>query len=129
MITLSNIMRANAISCIGFGIVFFLLPEQIQSFLSINKPAPTLVFIVLGIALFVNGLHLIWASLQEKPSRLLVIYFCIGDYLWVIGSFYLLLTGLWITTPKGIAATLLVSIMVGTFGLLQTFKLKKMESS
>ena len=128
MITLSNVMKANAFSCIVFGITFFFLPEQVQNFLSANNQAPSIVFTVLGIGLFFNGLHLIWASLKIMPSKRLIIYFSIGDYIWVLGSTYLLVVGIWITTPMGIAVTLLVSGMVGIFGILQMMKRKKMGS-
>lgn len=126
MFTLSNIMKANAISCIGFGVTFFFLPEEVRNFLSTNKQAPSIVFTFLGIGLFINGLHLIWASFKPIPSKILVLYFSIGDYIWVLSASYLLLVGMWITTPIGITITLLVSGMVGTFGLLQMIKRKEM---
>ena len=126
MITLSNIMKANAFSCIGFGITFLFLPEEVRNFLSANNQAPSIVFTILGICLFFNGLHLIWASLKIMPSKHLVIYFSIGDYIWVLGTSYLLVVGIWITTPMGIVVTLLVSGMVGIFGLLQMIKRKEM---
>jgi len=68
------------------------------------------------------------ASLKVMPSKHLVIYFSIGDYLWVLGTSYLLVVGIWITTPIGIAVTLLVSGMVGSFGLLQMIKQKEVEN-
>jgi len=119
-------MKANAFSCIGFGITFFFLPEEVRVFLSTNNQAPSIVFTVLGIGLFLNGLHLIWASLKLMPSKHLVTYFSICDYIWVLGTSYLLVVGMWITTPMGIAVTLLVSSMVGIFGLLQMIKRKEM---
>jgi hypothetical protein len=122
-------MKANAISCIGFGIVFFCLPEEVLNFLSTNKQAPETVLTIIGIALFFHGIHLIWASFKLMPSKLLVLYFSIGDYIWVISTSYLLLIGLWITTPMGIAITLLVSIIVGSFGLLQMLKRKEMGTA
>ena len=126
MITLSNIMKTNAFSCIGFGFTFLFLSEEVQNFLSANNQAPSIVFTVLGVGLIFNGLHLIWASLKLMPSKHLVIYFSIGDFIWVLGTSYLLVVGMWITTPTGITATLLVSGMVGIFGLLQMIKRKEM---
>lgn len=126
MITLSNVMKANAMSCIGFGIVFFFWPEEVGNFLSTDKQAPNIVLSILGIALFFNGLHLIWASAKSMPSKFLVLYFSISDYAWVLSTSYLLSFGIWISTPMGIVATLLVSAIVGTFGLLQMVKRKEM---
>jgi hypothetical protein len=122
-------MKANAVSCIGFGIVLFFLPEVVINFLSTSNQAPKVVTSVLGFALFFNGLHLIWASFKLMPSKLLVLYFSVGDFIWVISTSYLLLTGLWITTSKGIAVTLVVSLMVGFFGLLQMIKRKEVDNS
>jgi hypothetical protein len=121
-------MKANAISCIGFGIIFYFFPVEVRNFLSIDKQAPSIVFTFLGIGLFINGLHLIWASFKLIPSKVLVLYFSIGDYIWVLSTSYLLLVGKWITTPMGIVVTLLVSGMVGTLGLLQMIKRKEMGS-
>lgn len=121
-------MKANAISCIGFGLTFFFLSKEVGNFLSVDKQAPSIVFIVLGIGLFFNGLHLIWASSKFMPSKLLVLYFSISDYIWVLSTSCLLLAGIWITTPAGIVATLSVSGMVGAFGLLQMIKRKEIGS-
>lgn len=129
MFTLSSVMKANAVSCIGFGIVFFFLSEDVINFLTTSKQAPKGVISVLGFVLFFNGLHLIWASFKIMPSKLLVLYFSVGDFIWVISTSYLLLTGLWITTSKGIAMTIVVSLMVGLFGLLQMIKRKEMVNS
>ena len=126
MITLSNVMKANALSCIAFGIAFFSFADIIGKFLSLNNQAPTIVFTIIGFALLFNGIHLAWASLKPMPSKFLVLYFSIGDFIWVIGTFYLLLTGLWITTSIGIIATIMVSSMVGTLGFLQMIKRKAM---
>jgi len=127
MISLSNVLKANAISCIGFGLTFLLFPELVGSFLSENNQAPSFVLTVLGIGLFINGLHLLWVSFKSLPSKFIVLYFSIGDYIWVFATSYLLIAGLWITTPLGIAITILVSAVVGTFGLLQMTKRKKID--
>ena len=126
MFTLSNIMRANATSCIGFGTIFSLFSEEVTHFLSISKQAPNMVFLLLGLVLIFNGLHLIWASLKSMPSKFLVLYFSIGDYIWVLATLYLIFTEMWITTPIGIVAALLVAVIVGTFGWLQMLARKKM---
>ena len=67
-------------------LLFFFLPEEVRNFLSENKQAPSTIITVLGIGLFFNGLHLIWASSKPTPSKFLVIYFSIGDYIWVLST-------------------------------------------
>jgi len=119
-------MRANATSCIGFGAIFSLFSEDVTKFLSVSSQAPSLVFLLLGLILLFNGFHLIWASFKTMPSKFLVLYFSIGDYIWVLATLYLILAEMWITTPMGITAALLVAIVVGTFGWLQMVARKKM---
>jgi hypothetical protein len=119
-------MRANAISCIGVAIIFFVFPVEVSSFLSSTMKVPEMFLVALGIALFFNGTHLIWASFNPMPSKLLVHYFSTGDYVWVVGTTYLLLSGIWITTSEGILVSILVSVMVGFFGVLQMLKRKEM---
>lgn len=119
MITLKTILRANAASCIVFGLIFLLRPIEVAAFLAHNTPAPMTALVFLGAILVLNGLHLIWASVQSYPNKYLVIYFAIGDFIWVLTSISLVLMGLWITTQLGIIASTLVAVMVGTFGLLQ----------
>ena len=126
MSTLSNVMKANATSCIGFGVIFSLFSEEVSHFLSISKQAPSMVFLLLGLVLIFNGFHLIWASFKSMPSKFLVLYFSIGDYIWVLATLYLIFTEMWITTSIGIVTALFVAIMVGIFGWLQMLSRKKM---
>lgn len=124
MITLKYVLRANSFSCIGFGLLFALTPSTVANFLSSNTLAPNLVIFTLGLVLICNGLHLIWASFQLIPSKLLIIYFSVGDFLWAIATIFLIIFGLWITTTVGIISSLLVASFVGLFGVLQMVKRK-----
>lgn len=122
MVNLKNVMRLNATSCLIFGLVFVLMPESVAGFLAQENQAPSLVFTVLGFGLIVNGMHLLWAAARPVPSKLLVLYFSIGDFLWVVLTLGLVLAGVWITAPVGIVVSLLVAVFVGTFGILQMSK-------
>lgn len=126
MLSLKNVMRANAISCLVFGVLFVLLPKLVAIFLGGSSPAPHLYILVLGIVLIVNGFHLLWASRAPLPQKNLVIYFSTGDFIWVIGSIGLVASGVWITTSGGVLATYVVAIMVGLFGILQLKSRKSM---
>ncbi len=129
MITLNYVMKANAISCIVFGLIFLMMPSKVIMFLSADIQAPKAILLILGIGLIVNGLHLIWASQKPMPSKALVLYFSIGDFIWVLGSISLVLLGIWINTTAGVITTLVVSAMVGFFGILQMLKRKEMGGS
>jgi len=124
MTTLNHVMKANAISCIVFGSIFLIMPAMVITFLSADIPAPKTIILILGIGLIVNGLHLIWASLKPIPSKALVLYFSIGDFIWVLASISLVLFGIWITTTAGVITTLTVSAMIGFFGIFQMLKRK-----
>jgi hypothetical protein len=126
MITLKNVLRANAASCIIFGLMFLWAPLEIALFLSADFPAPEIVLFLLGAVLVVNGLHLIWASAQTPPNKLLVLYFSFGDLLWALGSAILLIGSIWVTTIPGVIATILVSTVVATLGVLQVLKSKEL---
>ncbi|MDF2177878.1 hypothetical protein P2G88_06405 [Aliiglaciecola sp. CAU 1673] len=119
MVTLQRILQANGLSCLLFGLAFLVVPNDIGMFLGAEEPAPALAFQLVGSILLFNGLHLWWAASRAVVSKWLVLYFSLGDLLWVIGSLALLINGLWITTDAGIAATLVVAVMVGVFGVLQ----------
>ncbi|WP_293751664.1 hypothetical protein [uncultured Paraglaciecola sp.] len=124
MITLKTVLRMNATSCIIFAIIFLLMSTEVASFLGQNKAAPELLLLVLGLILLTNGLHILWVSWQLKPNKYLVLYFAVGDFIWVVASIILVSQGMWITTTLGIFISLLVAMMVGTFGVLQIMKNK-----
>lgn len=123
MFTLRHILRLNALSCLVFGLVFAIRPAYVTEFLANADTAPAELILGIGIVLLINAAHLIWASFADQPIRKLIIYFALGDFLWVIASIGLVHMKLWITTSGGIFATLLVAVMVGLFGILQIVKL------
>ena len=118
------IMKANAFSCILFGLIFLMTTEDVILFLSTDNQMPKLILELLGIVLISNGLHLIYEARTIKPKKLWVVYFSMGDFLWVIVSILLILSEMWITTKNGIIMTVVISIIVGTFGLLQLIKIR-----
>ena len=122
MCNLNAIMRANALSCILFGLIFASQPLVVSSFLSDSQPAPEWLVLLLGAVLIFNGLHLLWVAKKSSPAALWVLYFSVGDFLWVLGVALIILSGIWITTPVGLLAAIVVSIMVGTFGVMQFIK-------
>ena len=126
MLSLKNVMGANAASCIVFGGLFVLHPSLVASFLGGASPAPQLYILILGILLILNGLHLLWASRAPLPRKKLILYFSTGDYLWVIGTIGLIVSGVWITTTAGVLVAIIVAVMVGLFGVLQMTSRKAM---
>ncbi|MBO1255895.1 hypothetical protein J3L16_09390 [Alteromonas sp. 5E99-2] len=121
MLSLKNIMAANGISCIGFGGIFIFNASTIANFLTVDNSIPLMVLKVVGLILVLNGIHLLWSSTRQRIKKWLMVYFCLGDMLWVITSLALVIFGLWITTIQGIVATIIIAIMVGYFGVMQWF--------
>ena len=119
------IMRTNALSCILFGLVFLIATEEVIVFLSTNNQMPILILQSLAIVLIINGLNLIYEARKVKPLKLWVLYFSMGDFIWVLASILLLMNEMWITTKNGIIITITISIMVGIFGLLQLSKIRE----
>ena len=126
MLSLKNVMRANATSCLAFGALFVLQPNLVANFLSVTSPAPKSYILILGILLILNGLHLLWASRVPLPQKKLILYFSTSDYIWVIGSVGLIITEVWITTTGGVLLASGVAVMVGLFGILQMTSRKAM---
>lgn len=126
MITLKTILRVNSVSCIIFSLIFLMKPTEVATFLERDTPAPEAVLLILGVILLANGLHLLWASVKPLPSKSLVLYFSIGDFIWAFASISLVMLNIWITTELGITASILVAMMVAAFGVLQMTKRKEM---
>jgi hypothetical protein len=119
MVTLQTVLRMNASTCLGFGILFAVLPSSVAQFLSPTDSAPNWVFVVLGVGLILQGVHLLSASFQTMPSKGLILYFSIGDFAWTLASLLLMIMGLWITSPLALIYATLVALMVGLLGLMQ----------
>lgn len=116
MPSLSTILRLNAASCLLFGGLFVIVPQNVSEFLG---SAPSLVISLVGCALLFNGAHLIFASRRAVTLPWEIAYFVLGDALWVFASVVLITTGIFVTTPFGILASLAVACGVATLGFLQ----------
>ncbi len=115
----------NASSCIIFGTVFLAFGSSVNQFIgnSFGWVIP-----VLGAVLLFNGLHLVVASRRSKPVCPEILYFVVGDLLWVVGTLALVSLGLVITSTQGAVASLLIAAMVGTFGGMQVVGYKRVCS-
>lgn len=119
------VLRTNSITCLGFGALFVALPSAVQNF--VGDP-PRWLIPVIGLALIINGAHLIWASLRSTPAFELR-YFAAGDLLWVLATAVMITSGVWINTASGVAVATSVALMVGAFGVLQWRIASKQEPS
>lgn len=113
---LKHTLRANAVSCALFGAIFILAGPVTAEL--IGDP-PLLILQLLGAVLLINAAMLGWTSTRRAPKRLSVLFFSLGDALWVAATAGLLVTGYWITTTSGIVWSIVVAAFVGTCGILQ----------
>jgi hypothetical protein len=115
MDSLRFLIRANAASCFLFGGLFLAAPTSTANFLG-DPPAPAWLIGLIGLGLVVNAAHLVGASRRRALWPAEILYFSAGDLAWVLATIGLLLAELWITTPAGWIASLLVAALVGGFG-------------
>lgn len=125
MLSLKNVLRLNAASCLVFGVLFLLCSRGVALFLGGEAPAPADYIVILGAALILNGVHLIWTSTLRAPAKALILYFALGDFLWVAASLGLVWKALWITTFQGQMMTTLIAVMVGFFCTIQILKVRE----
>jgi len=120
MPSLRALLRMNAASCLGFGLVFVASPEAVAGFLG---AAPWGAILLIGVTLIVNGIHLVIAARRPLLSRAEVIWFSLGDFAWWLMSLGLIASGTWVTSPAGVLATALVAAAVVGLGLGQLWHL------
>ena len=114
---LKTAFRINALSCLGFGILFIIMPNTIGTFLNGITPV---IILWIGIGLSLHALHLILASLRQTVKRIELIYFILSDVLWVLASITLVtIIPYVINSASSIATTSVVAILVGSIGFLQ----------
>ena len=66
---INKVLFINSLSCILFGLLFLFRPQLTADFLG---DVPNLVILILGAALTINGVHLVWAS-SRTPKKIEVI--------------------------------------------------------
>lgn len=125
MVTLQNVLRINASTCLGFGVLFSSTPDSVARFLSSTSPAPSLLVLILGLGLIFQSIHLLWASFQASSNKALILYFSMGDFAWALASLALMFMGLWVNSSAGILYTSLVALMVAILGGLQISAYKR----
>ena len=111
-------LRMNAFSCLSFGFIFAIWSEETAIFLTGLDEFSTS-FLACGILLLWHGVHLIMGSLRKSMIKKEILYFCIGDFLWVVGTITCIALKYGITTKYGIIVSLVVATYVGTVGFVQ----------
>jgi hypothetical protein len=122
---LARVLRLNAMSCLGFGVLFAIAPNQVGQWLG---TVPAIWLQVIGAGLVLNCIHLLAAAGRRHPLVPEIVWFSAGDLLWWLASVGSVAAGWGITTTRGILATLGVATFVASLGIVQLFKLGKTTS-
>ena len=118
LVPLRSVLRLNSLSCLAFGACFVAFPRSVNIYLAGTDLQHSLIA-VLGSVLVLNGVHLFLASFRKNIQRFEIVWFSLGDWLWVLATLALLLLRVLLTTPWGIVTSLIVGFLVFSFGLLQ----------
>jgi len=110
------VLRLNSASCIFCGTAMTFWHNEIAQMLG---NANSVAVLVVGICLFFNGVHLVFASMRHSLRCYEITYFALGDFGWVIATALMIAFGAGITSTAGITIAILIALMVGVFGLLQ----------
>lgn len=114
---LSIILRLNSLSCLIFGIIMTFYFNESLKYLG-TKEYQSLIFI-LGLVLLFNSVHLVFSSFRKKLIKGEILYFSLGDFIWVVLTFLLVTFTHVVTTQAGINIAIAVAIMVLVFSILQ----------
>lgn len=113
-------LRLNAVSCLLFGGLFAVHSGSVAHFL--GNISSQLVHLV-GVALILNGCHLLIAAMRRSIRSSEIYYFSSGDLLWVTLTLGLVASDGVLTTTRGIALSLVIAVLVGALGILQLYAL------
>lgn len=115
---LRRVLIANLLSNVGFGFLFVIWPKSVAALLG---AAPEGLVFGIGIVLLLNGAAMGWVVTRPRLQMRDVLGFSIGDLGWWLFSMWVIASGLWVTTPQGIAATWIVAIGVAGMGVGQLY--------
>ena len=119
MSDISTTLKLNGLTCLLLGALLVFMPQHIMVFLSDVSPAPEVAVVGMGVILNLYGLLLLWLGNQQQPNPTAVLITAIGDGLWVLMTFGLILSQTWITHINAITTAGLLAIWVGWCGWLQ----------
>jgi hypothetical protein len=122
---LARVLRFNAMSCLGFGVIFEIAPNEVGRCLG---AVPAVWLEIVGAGLVLNGIHLLVAAGRRHPLVPEIVWFSAGDLLWWLASVGSVAAGWGVTTTRGISATLGVAAFVAGLGVVQLFLLGKSRS-
>jgi len=119
---LKKALKLNSIFSSVSGIVFILLNKQIANLFGVENNT---VFWITGLILIYFSLT-IWFEISRQ-RKIAVLWIIIQDYLWVLGSFILILLNPFNITLLGNIITGVIALIVLFMGINQTIAINKIK--
>ena len=115
-IQLRNTLKINASFSLLTGIVLLLFSQSMVDFMNLG---PSLIYTVIGIGLIIFVVYLSFASMKKKINKWVIQSIIVQDFLWVIGSIYIILFNPYPITMAGSISIVIIALIVMTFALFQ----------
>lgn len=121
---LRRVLFADAATCIAMGVLLTLLTTRLSDLLAL----PTSLLFYAGVSLFPCAGLLLYVATRKKIAALLVWAIVIGNLLWTLDSFLLLLTG-WIAPNSfGVLFIIAQAVSVAVLAGLEFIGLQRSEA-
>jgi len=119
---LKKALKLNSIFSSVSGIIFILLNKQIANLFGTENNT---VFWIIGLILIYFSIT-IWFEINRQ-RKIAVLWIIIQDYLWVLGSFILILLNPFNITLSGNIITGIIALIVLFMGINQTIAINKIK--
>jgi hypothetical protein len=119
---LKKALKLNSIFSSVSGIIFILLNNQISNLFGTENNT---VFWIIGLILIYFSIT-IWFEISRQ-RKIAVLWIIIQDYLWVLGSFILILLNPFNITLAGNIITGIIALIVLFMGINQTIAINKIK--
>ena len=119
---LKKALKLNSIFSSVSGIIFILLNKQISNLFGTENNT---VFWIIGLILIYFSIT-IWFEISRQ-RKIAVLWIIIQDYLWVLGSFILILLNPFNITLSGNIITGIIALIVLFMGINQTIAINKIK--
>jgi hypothetical protein len=123
---LKKILLVNALFSGINGIAMIVFHKAISELMAISWP---LILVMIGIGLLFFSSLLLWVRSRSEVDETQVKSIIIQDWLWVIGSFLIVLFQAFNLSFWGYEIITVVALVVAVFAFLQTKHLKKWKES
>lgn len=113
---LKKVLYINALFSTSSGLIFILFYEFLSQFIGLEQP---LILLCIGAGLILFALNIVFQASKEQPDLKQVKGIIIQDWLWVFGSFILIIFPPFPITKMGYFLIINVAVIVSVLAFLQ----------